>query len=113
MPVTAALDEFDAASRVARGDRMDHRLDVGHRDFLGKARRDLPCVERFVAGEQHRLYRTFAVVDRHVGCCPIWAALRYSGSKAPSCFRSTRPCRASSSAATKLDAIAERRKGPS
>ena len=40
----------------------------------GKAPGKLARVERFVAGEQHRLYRAFEIVD-HAGC-PIGAAFR-------------------------------------
>src|SRR3546814_10892754 len=72
MPMPAALDEFDPASRMAPRDGLDDRLHLPGGHFIAEAPGDLPRVERFVAGEQHRLYRAFQIVD-HARCSPLAA----------------------------------------
>src|SRR3546814_20059882 len=63
MPVSAALDQFDAAARMALCDRHDDHAHRPGRNLVAEPRRNLPRVERFVAGEQHRLDRAFQIVD--------------------------------------------------
>src|SRR3546814_2859787 len=70
MPMPAALDEFDPASRMAPRDGLDDRLHLPGGHFIAEAPGDLPRVERFVAGEQHRLYRAFQIVD-HARCSTL------------------------------------------
>src|SRR3546814_946246 len=56
MPVSAALDQFDAAARMALCDRHDDHAHRPGRNLVAEPRRNLPRVERFVAGarsEEH------------------------------------------------------------
>ena len=75
MPMAAAFDQFDAAARVARSNRLDNRPHLPRRHFVAQPPRNLARVERCVAGEQHRFDRAFQIVD-HAGCCPMGAAFR-------------------------------------
>jgi hypothetical protein len=63
MPVTAPLDQFDTAPRVAHRDRLQDRAHFARRQLVVEAPGNLSRVERFVAGKNHRLYRAFAIVD--------------------------------------------------
>jgi len=63
MPVAAALDQFDAAARVAIGDPQDDRAHLAGCPLIAQPGRKLPRVERIVAREQHRLYGAFQIVD--------------------------------------------------
>src|SRR5205085_5299000 len=67
---------------------------------------------RLRSGEQHRLDRAGELVRAlHAGTLAA-GAFRYSGAKGDFWRSSTLPCRASSSAATKLEARADLRKMP-
>src|SRR3546814_17063267 len=58
------------ASRMAPRDGLDDRLHLPGGHFIAEAPGDLPRVERFVAGEQHSLYRAFQIVD-HARCSTL------------------------------------------
>ncbi len=63
LPMATALDELDPASRMALRDGFDDRLHLSGRHLVAKPPGDLPRIERFVAGENHRFYRAFKIVD--------------------------------------------------
>src|SRR5690348_7980159 len=97
MPTPAALDQFDPAPLVLRRKLSQRDVDLALSDMLG----DLLERERLGGGEQRGFDRAHEVVHH--------AAFSLIGAKGSSCAMSRRPRRASSSAATKLDASAERR----
>jgi uncharacterized membrane-anchored protein len=104
MPAPPSLDKLDAAGGIIARERAKRRLDVGARRAAerfaqpGGVERLLGSEERGFDGAGERLHRR---------CYP---ALRSrSGPKISSCASSARPSRASSSAATKLEASALRR----
>src|SRR6185503_2608170 len=97
MPAAAALDEFDAAPFILGGKPSERDLDLAFADVLGD------FLDRQGRGgrEQSRFDRAHQLVHQ--------AALSLIGANGSSCAMSRRPRRASSSAARKLDASAERR----
>ena len=99
MPSPAALDQFDPATGVMFGKRRQRARDIA----LPRVDRDLVERQRLLRREQRRLDRAEIFVVAHA------ARRTRSSAKGASWSRSTRPCRASSRAATKLLASAERR----
>src|SRR5439155_13110040 len=97
MPMAATLDELDAAAFVMRRELTQRDLDLTFADMLG----DLVERERRGGREQGRFDRAHQLVHQ--------AALSLIGANGSSCMKSSRPRRASSSMARKLDASAERR----
>ena len=97
MPAAAALDQFDAPAGVDFRKRLQRRRDVA----LTGVTLDVLDGQRLGRGENRRFNCPGELVHQ--------AARTFSGVNGPSCRMSSRPRRASSSAATKLDARAERR----
>src|SRR5688500_587130 len=97
MPAPAALDQVDAATGIMLGQLRQRRGDVAVAGVVG----NLLGAERNRGGEQRRFHRADEFLHHEVRS--------KMGANASSWAMSTRPRRASSSAATKLDARAERR----
>src|SRR5687767_3952444 len=97
MPPATALDQLDPAILVMGGKLAQSDLDVAFADMLLK----LIDGERTGRGEQGRFDRAHQLVHH--------AAFNLIGANASSCANSSRPRRASSSIARKLEASAERR----
>src|SRR5689334_5600111 len=97
VPAPAALNQFNAAALVIRRELAERDLDLPVADML----RDFVDRQRLRRGEQGGFDRSQQLVHH--------AALSLIGAKASSCAMSRRPRRASSSAARKLEASAERR----
>src|SRR3546814_6288943 len=115
MPAPAPLDQIDAAPRIMGAQCRKRGSQVARLPHveLQFARR-----QRLFRHEQHRLHRAKEIIlfldhNRRPAVVSGTAARRNMGSKIPSCWISSRPCRASSSAATKLLASADRAIGPS
>src|SRR4051794_6467173 len=98
MPAPAALHELDAAPFVMLGELPKRDFDLAFADVLGQ----LLDAERLGRGEQGCLESADQLVHHA-------ATLRWMGANGPSWAISSRPRRASSSAARKLEANAERR----
>src|SRR4051812_38454762 len=98
MPAPAALDQFDPAPLVMRCQLAQRDLDTPLADMLG----DLLDAQRFGRGEQGRFDGPRQLVHHA-------AFLSLIGENGSSWAISSRPSRASSSAARKLDAKADRR----
>src|SRR5690242_4025325 len=97
VPAPATLDEFNAAPLVTCHELAERNLDLALADML----RDFVDRQRLRRGEQSRFDGSQQLVHH--------AALSLIGAKASSCAMSSRPRRASSRAARKLEASAERR----
>src|SRR5690348_5505904 len=97
MPAAAALDQLDPAALVTGGKLAERDLDRPLPDMLC----DLFDAQRLGRGKEGCFDRAHQLVHQ--------AALSLIGANGSSCAMSRRPRRASSSAATKLEASAERR----
>src|SRR5690606_3887505 len=101
LPAPAALDQLHPAVAIMRLELAQRGADVG----LAQVRRERIRAHRLLGGEKRRLDRANEGGERfaHAGIRRRW-----SGPKISSCRISALPRRASSSAARKLEASAER-----
>src|SRR5690349_15611845 len=97
MPASPAFDELDAAAFIVGGELAKRDLDLSFAHVLG----DFVDRQRLRRGEEGGFDRSQQLVHQ--------AALSLIGAKASSCAISSLPRRASSRAARKLDARADRR----
>src|SRR4051794_7985490 len=97
MPAPATLDELDTTAFVVRGELPERDLDIAFPDML----------DNFVNAERRRRREQCGFNGPHQ--LVHQAAFSLIGANASSCANSSRPSRASSSIARKLDARADRR----
>src|SRR5688572_16211774 len=102
MPAAAALDQVDAAAGIMLGELGQRRGDVAIAGIVG----DFLDAERRCRSEQRGFHRPGKLVQPELIHHDVRSKM---GANASSWAMSTRPRRASSSAATKLEARAERR----
>src|SRR6478672_13089279 len=98
MPAPTTLDELNAAARIMRRELRQRSGNVA----LSDMKRNLVHRQWLGGGEQGGFYRALELVHQA-------AFFKLMGAKASSWAKSSRPRRASSSIARKLDASAERR----
>ncbi len=103
VPALAALHQADTAIGIMVRQFAQARTDLAQRRVSEKTRQRLRA-HRLLGSEQRRLHPAHQIVHAHARM-----RRRRSGPKTSSCASSARPIFASSSAATKLEASAERR----